>query len=125
MSQPFAAVLTPHLDCKLACTVANRLDALCEAIAGMVAMPELGGKPGIDQKELVRLIHDRLGEHISKLEAMHRAFPARKATAEELELARREFNEENVLASIKEIRETGGMTFAQLIEGLEPVRTNE
>jgi hypothetical protein len=125
MAHPFTEILSSHLDCKLACTVAKQLDALCETIAGLVAMPELGGKPGIDQQQLLRLIQERIGEYTARLAAMHKAFPAVRPTPEQLEAARREFDEEETMAWIKEIRETSGFTGAQLIEGLEPAAADE
>src|SRR4051794_22355434 len=106
MPHPFAEILSPHLDRKLACTVAKQLDSLCESIADLVALPELGGKPGIDQRQLLRSIQDRIGEHTARLAAMHKAYPAVRPTPEQLEAARREFNEEETMAWIKEIRET-------------------
>lgn len=120
MSQTIHSLLEPNLGQNLTAKVAKDLDALCETIAGIVAMPELGGKPGIDQKQLIQLIHERIAAHQSKLEATHRAFPAMPVDPALREWAQQQFSDEEVIAGINEIRETGGLTFAQLIEGLEP-----
>lgn len=119
MSNSIHSLLEPNLGQNLSAKVANDLDSLCETIAGIVAMPELGGKPGIDQKQLIQLIHERIAEHQAKLEAMHQAYPATPLTPELREWAQQQFSDEEVIAGINEIRETAGLTFAQVIEGLE------
>src|SRR4051794_31487128 len=109
MSQSINSLLEPNLGEKLSVKVANDLDALCETIAGIVAMPELGGKEGVDQKRLIQLIYERIAEHRSKLEAMHRAFPAMPVDPALREWAQQQFTDEEVIAGIKEIEETGGL----------------
>lgn len=125
MSQTIDALLEPNLGQPLSTKVANDLDALCETIAGIVAMPELGGKPGVDQKLLLQLIHERIAKHQAKLEAMHRQYPARPVDPALREWALQQFSEEEVIASIKEIRETGGLTFDDLLAALPPHLTRD
>jgi hypothetical protein len=120
MSQPFDAVLEPHLGAGLSKPVAKDLDSLCEAFARILALPELAKLPPADEQKLEQIIRDRIGEHRQKIRALLREAPARPLDPRLREWALRQATPEEVLAGVKEIRETGGVTFDDILAALPP-----
>lgn len=120
MSQPFDAVLQPHFGPGLSKPVAKNLDALCEAFARILALPELADLPLADEQQLERIIHERIEEHRQKIQSIFREAKARPIDPRIREWALRQFTEEEGIAGVNEIRETGGLTFDDLLAAIPP-----
>jgi hypothetical protein len=93
------------------------LDVLCRQIAAAIAE-----KPGA--ADTLPQIYLRIADHLKTLDTVAgkgETFPAPVTpTPEILEWARAQFSEEEVIAGLREIQETGGLTFEEVIRGLEP-----
>lgn len=104
-------------------TVPPELDALCRSLA--VALRD---RPPAEAAGALPAIYLRIANHLRGLQALEATRPADGVpvptpippTPEIIEWALGLFSEEEAVAGLREIRETGGLTFEQLVEGLEP-----
>jgi hypothetical protein len=96
--------------------LANDLDAKCRAIGTVLA-----GVDAARQASLLAKIVERIVNHSEQIR--HRVEPGSPAamvpTPEILEWARGLFTEEEAIAGLREIRQTGGLKFGEVIHGLE------
>jgi hypothetical protein len=102
------------------------LDVLCRQLA--VAIAE---KTGTDPNPANTLpqVYQRIADHLRSLDGVgvRAAHPpeAIALTPELREWAKGQFTDEELAAGIREIRETGGLTFDDVIRGLEPPATRD
>lgn len=93
------------------------LDMLCRQIATILARR---GSANHSPTEDLPNVSSRIADH---LRAIHEAnSSASLLTPELLDWARGQFTEEQAVAGLREIRETGGLSFDDVIRGLEPGR---
>ena len=101
--------------------LAKDLDAKCQAVATVLAGVEATEQPGLLAAIIERIVTH--SEQIRKQSAPQTSTAPPKPvtpTPEILEWARNLFTEEEALAGLREIRQTGGLKFSEVIQGLEP-----
>ncbi|MBA4186498.1 MAG: hypothetical protein C0467_00625 [Planctomycetaceae bacterium] len=98
--------------------VSPELDSLCRAVA--FALKEHPSEQGAN--ETLPAIYLRIASHLRGLTS---GPPQSIVPPEVIEAARKSFNEAEVVAELRQIRETGGLTFEELIAGLESTLSHE
>jgi hypothetical protein len=85
----------------------------------------LGGSDEASRTEIVTKLYAEIFRHVRELEAAQFGAPLSEPLPPEiLEWARREFNEEQVVAGIREIEEKGGFQLGDFIHELEQEETS-
>jgi hypothetical protein len=110
-------ILNRHLSGELAERVSEELNTLCEASARLLALTPPAAL------DLLPLIEQRIVSRFREIEAGGGPSPA-TPSPETLEWARRRFTDEEAAAGLRDIRETGGLKFDDVIRGLEPPAPN-
>jgi hypothetical protein len=101
------------------------LDALCQQIATLLAQSSSAGHNPVEALPDVSL---RIEDHLRSIYIAMKTGTAPAPitlTPEFIEWAKKEFTEEEAIAGLREIRETGGLTFEDVIRGLETPATND
>ncbi len=101
------------------------LDLLCRQIATILAQKTAADGSPMDALPGVSL---RIADHLRSLDIATKAGTAPvpiTVTPELIEWAKKTFTDEEAAAGLREIRETGGLTFDDVIRGLEPPASND
>lgn len=108
----FLDLLTRHANGD-APRLAEQLDRACSDLAGLLA----GCEPNAREEILARF-RERLGDRIRRIEAATAG--GQRHSPEFLAWARSQVTEEELVAGIREIETTGGLTFDEVIADLDP-----
>jgi hypothetical protein len=102
------------------------LDMLCKQIATILAQKRV---PGRSDAEALPSISNCIAYHLhsitSEVSPNGSTLTPMALTPELMEWARNQFSDEEAVAGLREIRETGGLTFEDVIRGLEPPASHE
>lgn len=119
MRQELAELLLRHAHADA--TTINRLDDFCAALASTLApcLPD-------ERKALLDAFQLNIAAHLQQLDNSARpketnGFPYEKVPPEVRAWALEQFSEEEIVAGLREVRETGGLELSDFIHELEQI----